>query len=94
MNKGGKIQIPIENTCASVRGGTFLLTYTGGDGNDFFLSEVDLEPGTRTVLSVTPPESGGATDSSGQQWFYIGIEADGDNTCSDAIKVAFIYNPA
>jgi hypothetical protein len=90
VSRGDKVQIPIENTCADVRGGTFVLTYTGGDGNDVVLSEVDLEPGERKVVSVTPLEPDG-TDNADDIWIWISPDPPGTLACPDAIKTAFIY---
>jgi len=92
VSRGDKVQIPIENTCADVRGGTFVLTYTGGDGNDVVLDEVDLEPGERRVVSVTPLEPDG-TNNTDDIWIWISADPSG-TACSDAIKVAFIYKTA
>jgi hypothetical protein len=92
VSRGDKVQIPIENTCADVRGGTFVLTYNGGDGNDVVLAEVDLEPGERKVVSVTPLEPDG-TNNTDDIWLWISADPPG-TACSDAIKVAFIYKTA
>lgn len=90
VSRGDKVQIPIENTCASVRGGTFVLTYTGGDGNDVVLAEVDLEPGERKVVSVTPLEPDG-TNNTDDIWLWVSADPPGTLACPDAIKTAFVF---
>lgn len=90
VSRGDKVQIPIENTCASVRGGTFVLTYSGGGGNDVVLAEVDLEPGERKVVSVTPLEPDG-TNNADDIWLWVSADPPGPFACPDAIKTAFLY---